>query len=75
MGGGENSDFYGVEEKCIEGFLWGNLGHLEYLRVGVKIILKQNSIKYNRSAWTELIWLTTEYIWDPVTTLMELTVP
>jgi hypothetical protein len=57
MGGAQGT--YRRQERCIQGFS-GKMrerGHLKYLGVDERIILKWILKKWNENAWTGLIWL------------------
>jgi hypothetical protein len=57
--GGVSSTF-GEEEKCIQGFIGGNLrerDHSEDPDIDGRIILRCIFMKWDVAAWTGLIWL------------------
>ena len=51
---------YGGEERCVQGFGWGNLKERDHLGdpgVDGRIILRWIFRKWDGEAWTGLIWL------------------
>jgi len=51
---------YGGEERCVQGFVWGNLRERDYLGdpgVDGRIILRWIFRKWDVGLWTGLSWL------------------
>jgi hypothetical protein len=58
MGGARST--YGGQEKCIQGFVGGNLSegdHLEDPGIDGRVILKRILRKWNVGVWSGSVWL------------------